>query len=226
VEEFDTLLHEAEKRSLVVADILTPVMEPQVLRMREAIGRVGTVMSMRSAYYAGARNRWYVNEELRGNFYSSLTIHQIIYYNGVLGESPDWVEGSLRTETLPDGGACAIGSYMCHYPSGVQAFNDWGMGFDLQPFTWTWEIEGTDGRLVYERVPKQEHQIRLQRAGQEDEVFPVEKQATVHAPAMANFVEQVLDGAEPFVSHDESRHILRICEAALEAARSGRRVSL
>jgi len=225
VEQYKTLAGEAEQRGLVVADVLTPVMEPQAMAIRELMPEIGKVMSTRSAYFA-AGGSWYVNEEIRGNFYAALTIHQIIYCNVVLGESPDWVEGALHTYSRPDGHTFASGMYTCGYPSGVLAFNDWGMGFENSPSVWEWVIEGVDGRLVYDRPTGVPHRVRLQRKGSDDEVTEIEPQANVHPVAIENFVAQILDGAAPFASPETSIEILAICEAALEAAKTGRRVDL
>ncbi len=226
VDEFDTLRKEAAARSLVVADVLTPVIEPQALGMKKMAERIGRVLSMRSAYFAGGAQSWYVREDIRGNFYSALTIHQIIYFNAVLGESPDWVEGSLLTEDMGEDGLCVTGMYMCHYSSGVLAFNDWGMGFDASPSVWEWIVEGSNGRLAYERPAGAPHRIRLLRRGQEDEVMEMEAQQTVHPVAIENFVAQILDGADPYADPATSRRIIHICEQSLRAAREGRRIHL
>ena len=226
VAQFDTLRAEAATRDLVITDVLTPVIEPQALGMREMARKIGRVMSMRSAYFSGGAGGWYVREDVRGNFYAALTIHQIIYFNVLLGETPDWVEGSLLTHDLGDDGLCAAGMYMCHYPSGVLAFNDWGMGFDGSPSVWEWAVEGTEGRLTYERPAGAPHRARIQRRGAEDEVLEMEAQSVVHPVAIENFVAQVLDGAEPYAPAETSRTIIGICEAALLSAREGRRVAL
>ena len=226
VAQFDTLREEAGALDLVVADVLTPVIEPQALGMRRMARKIGRVMSMRSAYFSGGAGGWYVREDIRGNFYAALTIHQVIYFNVLLGETPDWVEGSLLDHGFADGGLCTSGMYMCHYPSGVLAFNDWGMGFDGSPSVWEWVVEGTEGRLSYERPAGEPHRARIQRRGAEDEVLEMEPQSVVHPVAIENFVAQVLDSADPYAPPQVSREIIRICEAALQSAREGRRVFL
>lgn len=226
VAQFDTLRQEADARSLVIADVLTPVIEPQALGMRRMARKIGRVMSMRSAYFSGGAGGWYVREDVRGNFYAALTIHQIIYFNVLLGETPDWVEGSLLEHRLAGGGQCASGMYMCHYPSGALAFNDWGMGFDVSPSVWEWVVEGTEGRLSYERPAGEPHRARVQRRGAEDEVLEMEPQSVVHPVAIENFLAQILDSAEPYASPETSREVIGICEAALRSAHEGRRVRL
>jgi predicted dehydrogenase len=226
VAQFGRLAAAAARRNLVVADLLTPVLEPQPLAMRKAADRIGRIMSMRSAYFAGISDSWYVREDVRGSFYAALTIHQIIYYNVVVGAAPDWVEAALHTHVTPAGRTCCSGMYMCHYPGGTLGFNDWGMGFDDNPFVWEWVIEGAAGRLVYERPAGAAHRGRVQKTGQPDELLEIEPQRAVHAPFVDNFVAQVLDRAEALVCADTTCEVLQLCEAALTSARRGRRVYL
>lgn len=227
VKQYDRLVHEAERRRLVLHDELTPLIEPQALGMRQLVGKIGKVMTMRSAYISSSSSAtsWYVNAKQRGNFYSALTIHQIVYFNAVLGESPDWVYGALHTAES-GGKPCHSGSYLCHYPSGVLGYNEWGMGFGQNPSTWEWIIEGLEGRLIYERPHGQAHQIRFQRMGKPDETTVLEPQANAHGKAIGNFVNQVLDHAAPYAAPETTREIIRICEAAFKSAQTGRRVSL
>lgn len=224
VKQYDKLVQEAEKRNLVIHDILTPLIEPQALGMRQLIGKIGKVMTMRSAFISATGN-WYVNTERRGNFFSALTIHQIVYFNVTLGETPDWVYGALHLYET-GGKACHSGSYLCHYPSGVLGYNEWDMGFSkASPSIWEWIIEGSEGRLIYERMPKS-HQIRIQQTGQADEISVLEPQWNVDTVAIGNFVDQVLDRTAPYALPKTTREILRICEAALKSAETGRRISL
>ena len=226
VAEYDQLAAEASARGLVITDVLTPLIEPQPLAVKSLLPRIGQVMSMQSAYFAGSSDSWYVNEQVRGNFFAALTIHQIIYFNVVLDETPDWVEGALHTRQLESGRTWASGMYMCHYPSGVLAHNDWGMGFDASPDNWYWIVEGTEGRLVYERPKGAPHHVRIQTAGREDEFVEIEPQADAHSPAIESFVNQVLDGAKPYASPEKTREIIGICAAALESAQTGARVPI
>ncbi len=102
------------------------------------------------------------------------------------------------------------------------------MGFGNAPSTWEWIIEGAKGRLIYERPGKpQPHQIRLQQTGKTDEISVLEPQWNgVHTAAIGNFVDQVLDHAAPYAVPETTREILRICEAALKSAETGRRIAL
>lgn len=226
VAEYDMLAAEAAARDLVLADLLTPLIEPQPLTIKRLKPKIGTIMSMQSAYYAGASTSWYVNRAVRGSFFAALTIHQIVYFNVVLDATPDWVSAALYTRSLDTGRTWATGMFMGHYPDGVLAHNDWGMGFDASPNTWYWILEGTEGRLVYERPAGAPHRARWIRRGHEDELFPIAPQAGVHGPAIDNFLAQILDGEAPFAPPAKSREILRICEAAEASAAEGKRIAL
>lgn len=226
VEEYESLTALAAQRNLVLSDWLTPLHEVQAVTMRSLVGEVGRVVSQRSAYFAGGRNTWYVDPKLRGNFFSGLTIHQIVYFNIVMDRLPVWVQGTVQDGTHPGGGRWSAGTFLCGYEDGATAWNDWGMGFDETPSTWEWVVEGTAGRLVYERPPREKHRIRLTKSDGEDRIVEMEKQGKVHAPFANRFVEQVLDGAEPLVPPDVSRATVRIFQAAQESADTGCRVTL
>jgi len=222
VEELDALFQEADERGLVVQDFLTPVHEPQPLKMKELAPRIGKIMTMRSVYIGGPAG-WYVDTATRGNFYSALTIHNMVYYSVLLGEVPDWVDGALH---LDDEARFHSGLYMCHYPSGVLAFNEWHMGSPCAG-TWLWVIEGQKGRLIFDRQQYGPTEIHLQ-ASEGDETFKlVEGRGEADRTAADRFVGRILEGSdEVYVSRDFSRNTLRICEAALESSERGKRVEL
>lgn len=222
VEELDTLFKEADKRSLVLQDFLTPVHEPQPHMMKKLAPRIGAIMSMRSVYIGGP-TKWYVNTETRGNFFSALTIHNIVYYSVLLGELPDWVDGALH---LDDEAPFHSGLYMCQYPSGVLAFNEWHMGAPCAG-TWLWSIEGRKGRLIFDTRQYGATDIHL-LTSEGDETFTLEKgRGAADSIAVERFVNRILDGSdEMYVARKCSRNMVRICEAALESAEKGKRVSL
>ncbi len=83
VKQYDKLAAEAAKRSLVIHDEITPLIEPQAIAMRQLIGKIGKVMTMRSAYISAAV-KWYINTALRVNFFFSLIIYLIVYFNFIL----------------------------------------------------------------------------------------------------------------------------------------------
>ena len=168
VEQHDTLYREARQRKLVVHHALTPLREPQAQTVKANLAAIGQVVCMRSAYFAVCPNTmWYVHSDRRGNFFAALTIHQIVYFNVVLDQSPDWVQGVFHFRENPDQNSHA-GCFLAHYPGGVYAYNDWGMGFGA-PSVWEWIIEGDRGRIVYERPPKQNHRLRI-LAGRDEQV--------------------------------------------------------
>ncbi len=224
VEQFDTLCRQADERKLVIHDALTPVIEPQPLMMRKLLDKIGKVLIMRSAYIGGGVGSWYVNSELRGNFFAALTIHMIVYSNLVLDQSPDWVDAAIHVSGRGKQSQ-HVGSYLYHYPSGVLGYNEWGMGFEDRGY-WEWIIEGQRGRLIYERPENSAHHIRMVTTTSKQEVFEVEPQQVVHSKEVDNFLAEILDGAEPYTSRQYSRNILAICEAAQKSAETGQRIAL
>ena len=227
ITEFEALHKKADEKGVVLADLATPFREPQPLGMKEMLPSIGKIMSMRSAYFSGGRTKWYTNEKTMGNFYSALTLHQIIYYNIIMGEIPQWVHGSLNTAVIDSekNEHIASATYLCRYSDGTIASNDWGMGFDNSPSFWEWTIEGEGGRLIYAPSPEP-HRIILKQKGKEDVVRELELQATVHSAFINNFIEAILEGKDLLVSKEDSRSIINICEQALVSAKSGKVVIL
>ena len=222
-EEYDALCREASKGDLVLHDALTPIIEPQPLAVKKLISKIGKVFAMQSAYYASAGG-WYVDTALRGNFFSSLTIHMIVYFNFVLDQSPDWVNASLHFSETEQGNN-HVGIYLCHYPDGTCAYSEWGMGFAGR-LRWDWLIQGQDGKIIYESPPGSAHRARMISATGEEEVVEIDAQNVAHSQEVDNFLAQILDGADSYVSQEQSRNAIRICQAAQESAQTGQRVCL
>ncbi|MCK5801411.1 MAG: Gfo/Idh/MocA family oxidoreductase [Lentisphaeria bacterium] len=223
VAQYDELCAEVDARGVVLQDILTPVFEPQPLKMRELAPRLGKIMTMRSVYVGGGADQWYTNTQSRGNYFAALTIHNIVYYNRLLGESPAWVDSALHCDGER---RFHSGLYMCGYPSGVLAFNEWHMG-SPKAGRWLWTVEGEKGRLVYDNQLFGKSEIRLQSVDGDESFELAEGMGTAHEDAMSSFVTQILDGgSEPYVARAFGRDVIRVCEAAQLSADEGRRVYL
>ncbi|MHC4871519.1 MAG: Gfo/Idh/MocA family protein [Planctomycetota bacterium] len=227
VAEFDALHEKAAEKGVVLADFATPFLEPQAVEMKKMLPSVGKVMSMRSAYFAGGRNLWYTNEKARGNFYSALTIHQIIYFNVIMGGSPEWVHGALNSTVIDSekGENACTGTYLCRYSDGTLCYNDWGMGFDKTPTVWDWTIEGDEGRLIYDYTTKP-HSITLKQKNKDDVVKELESQTEVHPIFIDSFLDTIREGKDFIISKKDSRSIVDICEKALQSAESGKVVGI
>lgn len=223
VAQYDELCAAADARGLVLQDILTPVFEAQPLKMIELAPRIGKIMTMRSVYVGGGVDKWYTSTQQRGNYFAGLTIHNIVYYNVLLGESPVWVDAALHCD---DESRVHSGLYMSGYPSGVLAFNEWHMG-SRKAGRWLWVVEAEKGRLVYDTQLFGKSDIRLESVDG-DETFELGGiRGSAHEDSVAGFVAQVLDGSdEPYVTREFGRDIIQVCEAAQQAADGGRRVSL
>ena len=115
------------------------------------------------------------------------------------------------------------GTCMLHYPSGMLATNEWGMGFDDSSYLWEWVIEGEKGRLRYD-LSTDPHSAILERKDQEDVVLEIASQMDVHPAAMESVIAQVLDGTAPYPSAETSRHIIHTCEQLLVSATTGQGV--
>ena len=222
VEQFDTLCAEAKNRNLVIHHALTPVIEPQPVTMKKLIDKIGRVMTIRSSYTGGSGGRdWYLKPGLRGNFYSALTIHMIVYQKVVLEENPNWVFAACNFHD-EDNNNFHSGSFLCQYPSGVLAYNDWGMGYKQR--RWEWTIEGEKGRLVYEPRFKTPHCIRI-ITNDEDTVVEMESQQSGISKDTDNFIAQIINGADSYVSENCNRDVIAICEAAQQSAHTKQKVS-
>jgi len=220
--DFDTLCRAADDQGVLLLDILTPASEPQPLLMAKLAPRIGKIMTMRSVY-TGGPTKWYSNTERRGNFFAALTIHNIVYYNVLLGESPVWVDGALH---LADDVPFHSGHYMSQYPCGALAFNEWHMG-STNGGQWQWAVEGEKGRMVFDRERYGGDTVKLITRDGEEEFSLAAETGDAHAMAIESLVRQALDGdAHPYVTRAFSRDILRICEAAQQSAAEGRRIRL
>lgn len=226
LKEFNLLAETADKNNVILHDVLTPVIEPQALYVKDNLNKIGKVISSRSAYYAGGSKSWYVQPKIRGNFYSALTIHQIVYFNVILDHSPVWVNGAINWIDLGEGAAATTGSFICQYEDGIIAINDWGMGFDKSPTVWEWIIEGSEGRIIYECPSRQPHQIRIKRKKIDDEVIVMPAMEEVHPEAINAFVQQVLNDQPPYSSRNFSRKIIQICELAQQSTDQGKRIMI
>lgn len=221
VEQFDQLCAQADSAGRVLHDALTPWIEPQSRTLAEHVSKIGTPLTTNSSYRGGEAGSWYVNEELRGNYFSALPIHMVVYWRVVFGERPEWIEA---TECFHGEGDRAVHAttYLSKYPSGLTAYNEWVMGIRWGG-GWEWTVEGTDGRVVYDRSGEG-HRLRIfTDAG--EEVVDMPPQAQAHPADIDAFVRRVLDGDEPYVSREDSREILQICQWAEQSARQDRRVT-
>jgi len=232
--QFDELLKEAEKNKLIIHHSLTPIIEPPPFGMEKLLDKIGKVMMLRSVYIGGCAGSWYLNEHARGNFYSAFTIHQIVYENRLMKEYPDWVFGALNFSTDKKLQIASkieqsdkirhSGSYMSHYPSGAISYNEWGMGYDNS--TWTWTIEGEKGRLVFEKGSNDLPDTITVFINGSSYIVEQPSRMDSHREEVNNFIAQILDGKESYVSIKDTRKTLSICEAAIKSAQNGEKVTI
>jgi len=222
-EQFDALCTKAREQGLVLHHSFTPIVEPQPLAIRDHITDIGKVLTIRSFYVGGCGGReWYKDPALRGSFFSSLTIHMIAYQKVILDENPSWVFAAYKAYDEDDS-SMQSGSFFCQYPSGVLAYNEWGMGFGNRK--WEWAIEGSRGRISYHPNHPSPHYLKVTTADGETTV-EIAPQGEGVKKDVSNFLDRILNGSSPYASDACTRDMIAVCEAADKSAQTAQRIGM
>ena len=216
LEEFDELAHIASENNLVLHHALTTRGEPQHRKVKELLPRIGRVFHAHYRYFGGSN--WYVEPALRGDLFAALHIHFLDQFEDTMGRT---VRLAATAKVIRDS-KCNIhsGTALQEFADGANAFQEFGMGFAAKPSHAGWYI-GENGWVGFEG----RHNVRIVLKDGTDETAPAAEGDTV-AQDTANFIARVLDGANSWISDEQSRRAIMLALAASESARTGKTIDL
>ena len=213
--QYEELLALAEEKGVTLHHGLTVRAEPIHRRLKALVPRLGRLFHGHYRYFGGGK--WYLDPALRGDAFLALQIHFIDHFEDLMGETVR-INGTLRV--LEDGDVkIHSGTVLQEFDDGSNAFQEFGMGFQAKPSYTGWFI-GENGWLGFERSA-----VRLVLTDGTDETFAPEPADAV-AHDTANFIAQVLDGAESWVSESQTRRALGLSLAASRSARTGEKIDV
>ena len=216
LEEFDALLGLAREKGVVLHHGLTVRAERLHLKIKELAPRLGTLIHAHYRYFGGGT--WYVDPALRGDAFMALHIHFINQFEDIFGETQR-LNATLKVVQTGETNIHS-GSVLQEFADGANAFQEFGMGYSASPGYQGWYL-GANGWLQFETAKA----VRLVLADGTDETIKTDPvNATAHDTA--DFIAQVLDGADSYVPEAQTRRTMRLCLAAAESARTGKKIDV
>jgi predicted dehydrogenase len=146
----------------------------------------------------------------------------IAYQKVILDENPRWVFSAYKVHGEGDD-PMQSGSFFCRYPSGVLAYNEWGMGFENR--MWEWAIEGSKGRISYHPRYPSPHYLKVTTTDGEA-TYEIPPQGEGVQKDVRNFMDRILHGAAPYASEACTRDVIAVCEAADKSAQTEDKVEM
>ncbi len=216
LEEFDELARIAQENHLIVHHALTTRGEAHHRKLKELMPRLGRLCHAHYRYFGGAH--WYVDPALRGDLFVSLHIHFLDQFEDIFGRT----QRINATARIIQDSQCNIhsGTVLQEFVDGANAFQEFGMGFTAKPSYYGWHI-GENGWISFDG----RREVRIVLKDGTDETFSVSPREVV-AQDTANFIARVLDGAQSWISEDQSRRAIMLALAASESARTGKKITL
>jgi len=213
LEELDELLAIAAAGGVVLHHGLTVRGERLHRKVKELVPRLGRLFHAHYRYFGGGT--WYLDPALRGDAFMALHIHFIDQFEDVMGETMR-LNATLKVVQEGDTNIHS-GAVLQEFAGGSNAFQEFGMGYGVGPTYQGW-YAGENGWLQFEG----RKEVRLVLRDGADEVIKTDP-VDVVADDTANFVAQVLDGAESWVPVEQTRRAMQLCLAAAESARTGKK---
>ena len=215
LEELDELVAIAKSRGVVLHHALTVRGEPLHRKLRELAPRIGRILHGHYRYFGGGK--WYLDPKLRGDAFLALHIHFLDQFEDIIGET---TRLNATLKVLGEGETnIHTGTTLQEFADGATAFQEFGMGFQAKPSYHGWYI-GEKGWLGFEG-----NEVKLATTDGADETLsPDDVDAVVDDTA--NFVAQVLDGAESWVPEAQTRRTMQLCAAAAESAQTGAKIAI
>ena len=215
LQEMDELLAIAKSKGLVLHHALTVRGEPLHRTLKALTPRLGRLFHGHYRYFGASK--WYVDPTLRGDPFLSLHIHFLDQFEDIMGHTLR-VNATLKVVHDAERNIHS-GTTLQEFADGATAIQEFGMGFMAKPSYQGWYI-GENGWLGFEG-----ESIRLALADGTEQTCPRESIDIVPQDT-ANFIAQVVDGAESWVPHAQTRRAIELCLAASESARTGRKVEV
>lgn len=213
--ELDELLTIAKSKGVVLHHALTVRGEPLHLKLKELAPRIGRILHGHYRYFGGGK--WYLDAALRGDAFLALHIHFLDQFEDIIGETARL----NATQTVVGDGDLNIhtGTTLQEFAGGATAFQEFGMGFQTKPSYQGWYV-GERGWLGFEG-----NEVKVATTNGADETHsPDDIDAVVDDTA--NFIAQVLDGADSWVPESQTRRTMQLCLSAAESASTGRKIPI
>ncbi|MCD6220820.1 Gfo/Idh/MocA family oxidoreductase [bacterium] len=191
LKEYDELVNLAKEKKVVLHHALTVLQEPLFISMKKNKERVGEVIYSHIRYFGG--KKWYVNSSLRGDPFVALHIHFLYQFYILFGEF------HVLSSTLKEKDKeYVFGSIFLKLKQNATGIIDFGMG--LEGPSYFWVIVGEKGFLLFDS--EKGNQIFFNK-----ERIPLEEK---RIDDTENFIEQIVSGAEPHITLEESRKAIEI----------------
>jgi predicted dehydrogenase len=219
--EVDALFAAAERCGVVFHDALTVRSEKQHRIVKQNLPRIGRAVCSRIRYFGGTKG-WYTDEKVRGSMFLCLHMHFVDQYIDLFGD-PQWVDA---TRFVADrDGSIHSGTIMLGFAGDTLGYVEFGMGFPKRPVP-DFCVIGTRGLIEF-AGDFGDPQKKIVLKNEEGEFF-FEAPSDPTKPALKehsdNFVDRVLKGAPPLVSHADSRRAIEVCLLAERSAKRGSRI--
>ena len=217
LEQYDELAGLAAEKGVVLHDGLTPVLEDYHLAFKEHLAEAGRPLTMTYLFYVG-KTGWYWQEQLAGDPFALLHMHQIAQAMDLFGEVESVYAGALcldqgegQSKGLP-----AIVKFRC----GTLAVLNIGVGAGASP-AFTLTLVGDEGMLEFRTDSKPpKFVVKMRKKGAEEKDLPMDFAKWLQRDTDM-FVDEVLDGKPPALDLARGREVLRISLLCSQSAAAG-----
>lgn len=200
------------------------------LKLREIItsGRIGRPVLWRNASAIRVPFlRWFVDGEKGGGPFLDGLVHDYDFARSIFGEA-EWAMGSLMTFS-EHSTALDTGSAVIHFASGDELIRSWSWGLPGPSCTsaaWQ-DVIGPEGVIRFPRGDEGANLFIVNGDSTEEAVHfePTSGQDWFDAQ-IAQFIDCVQTGTEPFASGERGHKALAIALAVLEAGRTHQTVAI
>ncbi len=226
VEEVDHVRAVSEETGMVITEAFMYRHHPQTKIAGELIksGKLGEVTLVRGVFNfkMGSRDNVRLVPEWGGGSLWDVGCYPMSIAQFFLGSAPQWVFGD---QWLGAEGVDEVFTGQMHYAGGRMA--QFSCGFRTPEYAFV-EVLGTDGRLILNKPFKPGltgNEFFLENEEGETTEIPVPEEA-LYIGEVEDLQAAILDGAEPYLSLDETRDHVRTLLALYESAASNSPVKL
>ncbi|GAB2694627.1 Gfo/Idh/MocA family protein [Paenibacillus thermoaerophilus] len=197
---------------------------PEYAKVREqiaggALGRVGVVHAKRAGSHPGDAREWFADDSRSGGVVVDLMIHDLDYLLWTLGDVRSVYAHRIRRDRLDYASATLV------FESGAIANVEAQWGYP-GPFHTTMEVAGSQGIVRHDSRTSSPLAIRRTVTGESGGPFvEVPQRPELRSPyelELRHFIDCIRDGSEPIVTARDACRALRLAEAVLESASTGR----
>jgi predicted dehydrogenase len=189
--QYDELVNLSKEKNVILHHALTVLQEPLFISMKKNKEKLGEIIYSHIRYFGG--KKWYVDSSLRGDPFVSLHIHFLYQFYILFGEFQ--VLSAILKEK--DKGY-VFGSIFLKLKKNATGIIDFGMG--LKGPSYFWSIVGENGFLLFDS--EKGNQLFFN-----GEKIPFEEKGIDDTE---NFIEQIVSGAKPHITLEESRKAIEI----------------